>query len=96
MLIAGYSCACPTGVKLKEGSNMTCYSSPQSMLIIAQRSTISKISLDSPDFTPYALPLKDLKRAQTVDFDPKSEYIYWTDNLVSLFVCLYTSNLFRL
>ncbi|XP_037297388.1 LOW QUALITY PROTEIN: low-density lipoprotein receptor-related protein 6-like [Manduca sexta] len=77
----GYICACPTGSKLKEDSNTTCYDSPQSLLIIAQRSAISKISLDSPDFTPYTLPLKDLKRALTVDFDPKSEYIYWADNL---------------
>lgn len=81
--LSGYSCACPTGVKLIEGSNTTCYNSSQSMLIVAQRATISKISLDSPDFTPYALPLKDLKRALTVDFDPVTEYIYWADNLVS-------------
>ncbi|XP_026739011.1 low-density lipoprotein receptor-related protein 6 [Trichoplusia ni] len=77
----GYECACPTGSKLKENSNTTCYDSPQSLLIVAQRSAISKISLDSPDFTPYTLPLKDLKRALTVDFDPKSEYIYWADSL---------------
>lgn len=82
-LYTGYECACPTGSKLKENSNTTCYNSPQSLLIVAQRSAISKISLDSPDFTPYTLPLKDLKRALTVDFDPKSEYIYWADSLVS-------------
>ncbi|XP_026326416.1 low-density lipoprotein receptor-related protein 6 [Hyposmocoma kahamanoa] len=77
----GYTCACPTGVKLRENSNTTCYTSPQSLLLVAQRSTISKISLDSLDFTPYTLPLKDLKRAQTVDFDPKHEYFYWADSL---------------
>lgn len=77
----GYECACPTGSKLKENSNMTCYNSAQSLLIVAQRLSISKISLDSPDFTPYTLPLKDLKRALTVDFDPKTEYIYWADSL---------------
>ncbi|CAG9792217.1 unnamed protein product [Diatraea saccharalis] len=77
----GYVCACPTGTTLKENSNTTCYNTPQSLLVIAQRSMISKISLDSPDFTPYTLPLKDLKRALTVDFDPKSEYIYWADSL---------------
>ncbi|XP_068628110.1 low-density lipoprotein receptor-related protein 6 [Battus philenor] len=77
----GYICTCPTGVKLKEGSNTTCYNTPQSMLLIAQRSMISKISLDSPDYTPYTVPLKDLKRVITVDFDPKTEYIYWADSL---------------
>ncbi|CAB3228777.1 unnamed protein product [Arctia plantaginis] len=77
----GYECACPTGSKLIESSNTTCYNGPQSLLVVAQRSAISKISLDSPDFTPYTLPLKDLKRALTVDFDPKYEYIYWADSL---------------
>lgn len=80
---SGYTCVCPTGVKLKEGSNTTCYNGPQSFLLVAQRSFISKISLDSPDYTPYTLPLKDLKRALTIDFDPKTEYIYWADSLVS-------------
>ncbi|KAJ2950571.1 hypothetical protein O0L34_g8817 [Tuta absoluta] len=77
----GYVCTCPTGVKLRENSNTTCHNGPQSLLLVAQRSLISKISLDSPDFTPYTLPLKDLKRALTVDFDPKSENIYWADSL---------------
>ncbi|KAI5641104.1 low-density lipoprotein receptor repeat class B domain-containing protein [Phthorimaea operculella] len=76
-----YVCTCPTGVKLRENSNTTCHSGPQSLLLVAQRSLISKISLDSPDFTPYTLPLKDLKRALTVDFDPKTENIYWADSL---------------
>ncbi|XP_048481077.1 low-density lipoprotein receptor-related protein 6 [Plutella xylostella] len=77
----GYICTCPTGVKLKEGSNTTCYNGPQSLVLVAQRSMISKISLDSPDFTPHPIPLKDVKRAITVDFDPKTEFIYWADNM---------------
>ncbi|KOB75177.1 Low-density lipoprotein receptor-related protein 6 [Operophtera brumata] len=62
-------------------NNGMCSHLSQSMLVVAQRATISKISLDSSDFTPYTLPLKDLKRAVTVDFDPVTEYIYWADNL---------------
>ncbi|GBP07556.1 Low-density lipoprotein receptor-related protein 6 [Eumeta japonica] len=77
----GYTCACPTGVKLKEGSNMTCHNGPQSLLLVAHRSGISKISLDSSDYTPYALPLKDVKGAIAVDFDPKTEHVYWADNM---------------
>ncbi|XP_073967481.1 low-density lipoprotein receptor-related protein 6-like [Choristoneura fumiferana] len=77
----GYVCSCPTGLKLKDGSNSTCFSTPQSLLLVARRTVLTKISLDSPDFTPYSLPLKDLKRAVTVDFDPKTEYIYWADSL---------------
>lgn len=59
------------------------------MLIVAQRSIISKISLDSPDYTPYTMPLKDLKRVVTVDFDPKTEYIYWADSVVRNYYILF-------
>ncbi|XP_060800869.1 low-density lipoprotein receptor-related protein 6 [Amyelois transitella] len=79
---AGYICACPTGVKLRENSDTTCYNAPQSLLLVAQRSMISKISLDSPDFTPYTLPLRDLKKILSVDFDPKTEYVYWADSVL--------------
>ncbi|KAI8440550.1 hypothetical protein MSG28_001792 [Choristoneura fumiferana] len=85
----GYVCSCPTGLKLKDGSNSTCFSTPQSLLLVARRTVLTKISLDSPDFTPYSLPLKDLKRAVTVDFDPKTEYIYWADSLVLIHDDLY-------
>ncbi|XP_041973077.1 low-density lipoprotein receptor-related protein 6 [Aricia agestis] len=76
----GYVCSCPTGVRLKE-DNMTCYNGFQKFLIVAQRSVILKISLDSPDYTPFTVPVKDLKNALTVDFDPKTEFIYWADRL---------------
>lgn len=79
--IPGYKCACPTGVKLVEGSNSTCKDGPQSLLLVAQRLTISKVSLDCADYTPFTLPLKDIKRAITVDFDPKHGFVYWADNV---------------
>lgn len=51
----GYSCACPTGVKLV--NNLTCAERPEELLLIVQRNEICRISLDSPDYTNFVLPL---------------------------------------
>lgn len=48
---------------------------------------ISKISLDSPDFTILKLPLHGLEHAIAVDYDPVQEEIYWTDDGVNKFSC---------
>ncbi|PNF27659.1 hypothetical protein B7P43_G15338 [Cryptotermes secundus] len=74
----GYSCACPTGVKLID--NMTCANGPQEMLILVQRVEICTISLDSPDYTNFVLPLSGIKHAIAVDYDPVDGYLYWTDD----------------
>lgn len=73
----GYSCACPTGVKLVD--NYTCASRPEKLLLIVQRTKIFRVSLDSPDYTKFVLPLKDIKFAISIDFDPVSEMLYWSD-----------------
>jgi low density lipoprotein receptor-related protein 5/6 len=73
----GYSCACPTGVKLVD--NYNCAKGPQELLLIVQRNEISMISLDSPDYTNFVLPLAGIKHAIAIDFDPIDEMFYWTD-----------------
>uniref|UniRef100_A0A1A9WIS8 EGF-like domain-containing protein n=1 Tax=Glossina brevipalpis TaxID=37001 RepID=A0A1A9WIS8_9MUSC len=73
----GYSCACPTGVKLI--SFNTCANGSQEMLFIVQKGEISKISLDSPDFTIFPLPMGRVRYAIAIDYDPVEEYIYWSD-----------------
>ncbi|XP_011154181.1 low-density lipoprotein receptor-related protein 6 isoform X2 [Harpegnathos saltator] len=73
----GYSCACPTGVKLVD--NFTCAKGPEELLLIVQRSEICRISLDSPDYTNFVLPLTGIKHAIAIDFDPVDEMLYWTD-----------------
>lgn len=76
----GYSCACPTGVKLVD--NFTCAKGPEELLLIVQRNAICKISLDSPDYTNFVLPLSGIKYAIAIDFDPVDEMLYWTDEKV--------------
>ncbi|XP_011297971.1 low-density lipoprotein receptor-related protein 6 [Fopius arisanus] len=73
----GYSCACPTGVKLID--NYTCAKRPEELLLIVQRNEICRLSLDSPDYTNFVLPLTGIKHAIAIDFDPVDEMLYWTD-----------------
>lgn len=49
------------------------------MLFIVQRSQISRISLDSPDYTSVRMPLGRIKSAVAIDYDPVEEFVYWSD-----------------
>lgn len=50
------------------------------MLIVAHRSDIRYISLDTPDFTAIVVPLENVSRAIAIDYDPVEEFVYWTDD----------------
>lgn len=73
----GYTCACPTGVKLID--NFTCNDGPVELLLIVQRTEICRLSLDSPDYTNFVLPLSGIKHAIAIDFDPVDQMLYWSD-----------------
>jgi len=55
---------------------------PQEMLLLVQRVEICTISLDSPDYTNFVLPLSGIKHAIAIDYDPVDGYLYWTDDEV--------------
>lgn len=74
----GYSCECPTGIRLI--NNHTCADGVQEFLLLVQRVDIARISLDTPDYTSFTLPLKGLKHAIAIDFDPVDKFLYWTDD----------------
>ncbi|KAL1122539.1 hypothetical protein AAG570_002869, partial [Ranatra chinensis] len=74
----GYSCSCPTGIKLID--NYTCADGLSELLLSVQRSEISLISLDTPDHTVISLMLKGLKHVMDVDYDPVHGHMYWSDN----------------
>lgn len=76
----GYSCACPIGVKLVD--NVTCAKGPQELLILARRTDICIIYLDSADYTHKVLPLNNTKHTIAVDYDPVDDFLYWTDDEV--------------
>ncbi|KAK3878186.1 hypothetical protein Pcinc_017158 [Petrolisthes cinctipes] len=73
-----FSCTCPTGVKLVDRFN--CASGPEEMLILARRTDLRRISLDTPDHTAVVVPVVDVKHAVAVDFDPIDSFMYWTDD----------------
>ncbi|XP_058464924.1 low-density lipoprotein receptor-related protein 6 [Malaya genurostris] len=75
--MGGYSCACPTGVKLL--TTTQCADGPQDMLFVVQRTQVSRISLDSPDYTSVQLQLGKVRYAIAIDYDPIDNYIYWSD-----------------
>lgn len=77
----GYSCACPIGIKLVDSHN--CNDAPQEMLILARRTDICVIYLDSPDYSHKFLNLTNVKYAIAVDYDPVDDFIYWTDEEVN-------------
>lgn len=69
--------ACPTGIKLL--SPTKCADDPQNVLFMVQRTQISRISLDSPDYTSFPLPFGRVKSAIAIDYDAVDGYVYWTD-----------------
>lgn len=52
-----FSCQCPTGIKMKEDGK-TCEELPRSYLLIALRSGIGRISLDTPELFDVVLPIE--------------------------------------
>lgn len=75
----GFYCACPTGVRLLN-DNKTCADGAQEILLLARKTDIRLISLDTPDYTDVVLQLKGIKHAIAIDFDPVDNRIYWTDD----------------
>lgn len=78
-----FSCACPTGVRLHENGH-TCASSPKEILLLARRSDLRRISLDTPDYTDVILQLSDIRHTIAIDYDTVEDYVYWTDDEVHL------------
>lgn len=77
----GFTCSCPIGIKLTN-DNRTCADGPQELLLLARRTEICFIYLDSPDYSYRVLPLSDVKYSIAVDFDPVDNFIYWSDDEV--------------
>uniref|UniRef100_A0A8B9LD61 Low density lipoprotein receptor-related protein 6 n=1 Tax=Astyanax mexicanus TaxID=7994 RepID=A0A8B9LD61_ASTMX len=76
-----YQCACPTGVELLE-DNKTCRIGATQLLLLARRTDLRRISLDTPDFTDIVLHAEDIRHAIAIDYDPVDGHIYWTDDEV--------------
>lgn len=59
-----------------------CVLGAQQMLLLARRTDLRTISLDTPDFTDVELQLDNIKHSIAIDYDPVDGYVYWTDDEV--------------
>ncbi|CAL8375096.1 unnamed protein product [Arctogadus glacialis] len=76
-----HSCACPTGVQLRQDGK-TCKPGAEQVLLLARRTDLRRISLDLPDFTDIVLQVEDIRHAIAIDYDPVDGHVYWTDDEV--------------
>lgn len=74
----GYSCVCPTGLKLQEDGKQ-CQKVPEKFLLFASRGSVRWISMDTNDTVDVFLPLKDLHNVIALDYDNAEKKIYYTD-----------------
>jgi hypothetical protein len=51
-------------------------------LILARRTDLRRISLDTPDHTDVVLDIHGIRHAVAVDYDPVDRMVYWTDDEV--------------
>ena len=47
--------------------------------MVARRSDLRMISLDTEDHSDVMIPTPDVQHAVAVDYDPVDGFIYWTD-----------------
>ena len=88
----GYTCSCPTGVKLLD--NRTCADGYDELLLLAKRFELIHISLDTPDLTETVIPFHlnldfvpdpDEFSSVAIDYDPVEGFVYWSDQLHGIF-----------
>ena len=56
---------------------------PEEMLLLARRTDLRQISLDTKDYTSIVLPL-NTNHAIAINYDPVEGHVYWTDDEVKL------------
>ncbi|XP_065070459.1 low-density lipoprotein receptor-related protein 6-like [Rhopilema esculentum] len=75
----GYSCACPTGIRLRSDGK-TCEKALEKFIVVARKADIRIVSLDVDQYADVVLPLRGIWNAFTVDYDIVEDYVYWADN----------------
>lgn len=73
-----YTCACPTGIEPTEDKH-TCKTQPDQYLLFATKSTLARVSLDTPELWDVTLPIAHIQNAIAVDFHWQKQTIYYTD-----------------
>lgn len=71
-----YTCACPTHYKLQ---NNEC-KPPVNFMIYSLKNLVVRLLPDTGDCPEALLPVQQLKSIKAIDFDPKSNVLYWIDS----------------
>ncbi|XP_041365332.1 low-density lipoprotein receptor-related protein 4-like [Gigantopelta aegis] len=77
----GHSCACPTGLLMKEDGS-TCDVEMKNFLIFTRRSDIRKISMAVDYYADVVINTGNMKNAIAVDVDTHEAKMYWTDTVL--------------
>ncbi|XP_012271678.1 low-density lipoprotein receptor-related protein 2 [Orussus abietinus] len=73
-----YSCSCRQGFRLTDNQSGVCRADDEdSVLVFGDGSEIRAYNLHKREVTDV---LTQEKRVQSIDFDPRAEYIYWIDS----------------
>uniref|UniRef100_A0A1I8N054 EGF-like domain-containing protein n=3 Tax=Musca domestica TaxID=7370 RepID=A0A1I8N054_MUSDO len=76
---SGYSCKCSIGLRLKNGSSTECEYMPEDYLLIALRSGIGMISLNTPDLMDVVLPIHGVHGAVVLDYHYSKNLMFVAD-----------------
>ncbi|VFV38595.1 low-density lipoprotein [Lynx pardinus] len=71
----------PSGLGLEPSGHVSA-AGAEEVLLLARRTDLRRISLDTPDFTDIVLQVDDIRHAIAIDYDPLEGYVYWTDDEV--------------
>ncbi|XP_042909584.1 low-density lipoprotein receptor-related protein 4 [Parasteatoda tepidariorum] len=82
----GYSCACPTGIRLQD-NEQTCEEAPSTFLLFANRESVRRISLDTTENMDVYLPIHETYNTVAVDFDYQEKSIYYSDVKLDVIRC---------
>ena len=52
---------------------------PQNFIIVARRTELRLISLDTLDHTAIVLPIHNIRHVIVIEYDPVERFVYWTD-----------------
>lgn len=53
---------------------------PEQLLLLARRTDLRRISLNTDDYTDVILDIQDIQHAVAIDVDPVEQMVYWTDD----------------
>ncbi|EDW86389.2 uncharacterized protein Dwil_GK17732 [Drosophila willistoni] len=76
---SGFTCQCPIGLRLRENSTTECQNLPDDYLLIALRSGIGMISLNSGDYMDVVLPISGVHGAVVLDYHYRNNWLFFAD-----------------